>query len=156
MAHSFRRDGDRYVVKLRSVEAGLLRGLVADVERLLAGDAPPNDVTRRLLPDPSTDPRIAGELRELIEDDLRAGKIAAAQAMRETLAEEGRIALDQEQAEIWATVLNDVRLALGTAIGVTEDEHDADDPSFALYDWLTWLQGTLVDALSGGLGDRQV
>ena len=156
MAHSFRQDGGRYVVRLRPAEVGLLRGLVADVERLLAADAPPNDVTRRLLPDPSTDPTIAHDLRELIEDDLRAGKIEAARVMRETLAEDGRIALDQEQAEIWATVLNDVRLALGTAIGVTEDEHDSDDPSFELYDWLTWLQGTLVDVLSRGIGDRQL
>ena len=45
--------------------------------------------------------------------------------------------------------LNDLRLTVGTRLGVTEDwsEAAAEDPSSALYDWLTWLQSTCIDAM---------
>ena len=53
-------------------------------------------------------------------------------------------------------VLNDARLALGTALGVTEDTElgiaDADDPTSQaemIYPWLTHLEGELVDTLLG-------
>jgi len=150
VAHYFRRDGDRVVVKLRPVEIELLRGLVGDVRRLLAEDVTPNDVTARLFPDPSFDPDVAKDLRGLIQDDLRAAKLDAARTLLETLPDDGKVALDDDAAEAWLAALNDVRLALGTSIGVTEEEHeDDDDPGYALYDWLTYLQGTLVEVLVG-------
>ena len=49
--------------------------------------------------------------------------------------------------------LNDTRLTLGSRLDMTEDSHDAlaslpeDDPRaglFHVYDWLTYLQDTLV------------
>ena len=52
--------------------------------------------------------------------------------------------------------MNDVRLALGTRLDITEesyermDELDWDDPRypmFSMYDWLTFLQESLVRAL---------
>jgi hypothetical protein len=45
--------------------------------------------------------------------------------------------------------LNDLRLALGTRLGVTAED-DPDDPAFhadggrLLYHWLTWFQDALV------------
>lgn len=154
MAHYFRRDGDRIAVKLRPVEIELLRGLVGDVQRLIAEDVTPNDVTARLFPEPSFDPDVAKDLRGLIQDDLREAKRANARALLETLPDDGRVALDDDAAQAWLAALNDVRLALGTSIGVTEEEpEDDDDPGYVLYAWLTELQGTLVEALSaGGVG----
>ncbi len=63
-----------------------------------------------------------------------------------------RVELDDAALEHWIAALNDVRLAIGVAIGVTEEELDLpdDDPraaGFATYDWLTWLQGSLVEEL---------
>ena len=56
--------------------------------------------------------------------------------------------------QAWLGVLNDTRLVLGARLGVTEDDHDVapDDPrapAFAMYHWLTWVQGELVEQLLG-------
>ena len=62
-----------------------------------------------------------------------------------------------EAAQDWLRALNDVRLAIGTVLGVTEDYPDelpgADpaDPRSAylgVYYWLGYLQDSLVRALS--------
>ena len=63
--------------------------------------------------------------------------------------------------EQWVGALNDVRLALGVVLEVTEDEIRAPTattrgpPGLELYGWLTWLQGSLVEELlerPGGTG----
>ena len=53
------------------------------------------------------------------------------------------------------SALNDVRLALGVVLEVTEDEmqlapDDPRAPGLELYGWLTWLQGSLIQELLGG------
>jgi hypothetical protein len=59
-------------------------------------------------------------------------------------------------APSWLGFLNDVRLALGSRMGIDDDFHDEaanldeDDPLLAMldvYDWLTYLQETLVQIL---------
>ena len=156
MSAAFRRDGDRIVGRLKRHEVVVLRGMVEDVQRLVAADAPASAVTKRLFPDPSFDPEAATELRGLIEDDLRAAKQEAARAMLESLPDDGKVSLDTETAELWLTALNDLRLALGTALNITEEmygEDDSDDPSMNAYHWLSFLQETLVEAVSaGGVG----
>ena len=56
----------------------------------------------------------------------------------------------------WMGFLNDVRLALGVRIGIDDDFHDEvenfdrDDPRLPLlgvYDWLTYLQESLVQLM---------
>jgi hypothetical protein len=65
----------------------------------------------------------------------------------------GRVELTAPQAEAWLTAVNDVRLALGTALEVSEDLPEAlppDDPRadhLPVYHWLTWLQDSLVTVL---------
>ena len=54
--------------------------------------------------------------------------------------------------QAWLGVLNDTRLVLGTRLGVTEEEHvldpaDPDAGAYALYQWLTMVQGDLVQEL---------
>jgi hypothetical protein len=58
-------------------------------------------------------------------------------------------------------VLNDTRLILGSRLGVSEAERafDPDDPqapAFAFYDWLTWVQGDLIEALLGDLPEEGI
>ena len=151
MSRDFRRSGDRIVCKLSSHEVGLLRDVVTDVGRFVAAGVPDNPITARLYPDPSFDAEVAADLRGMIEDDLRAAKQEAARTMLESVPDDGRVSLTTDQAEAWLTALNDVRLALGTAIGVTEESYgdDSDDPSLHVYHWLSFLQETLVEALSG-------
>jgi hypothetical protein len=133
-----------------------------DLARLLGqtGPAtPPDDpVLARLLPDAyADDAEAAGDFRRFTEQELRDGKAAAARTVLATLPEDGgRIRLSEEDAQIWLRALNDVRLALGVRLSITEDfdaraaDLDPADPRSAymwIYDWLTFLQETLVRAL---------
>ncbi len=114
-------------------------------------------VLARLFPDAyDNDPEEAVEFRRFTESGLREGKRAAASVILETASASGRITLDREQAEAWLSGLNDVRLALGTRLDITEDPYeqlrsiDPDDERYAgvaAYDWLTFVQDTLVRAL---------
>ncbi|NKZ06670.1 DUF2017 domain-containing protein [Actinomadura latina] len=162
-------------VRLESEEAALLRALM---EQLLAliGDAPaaddelaamgiaenaakPDDpVLARLFPDAYRDDgEAAGEFRRYTEMGLRDGKREAAGLVLGALTDDGAdIVLDDEQAQGWLRALNDVRLALGTRLDVTEEWYeeastmDPQDPRvslFAVYDWLTMLQESLVQIL---------
>ena len=137
-------------------------GLPMDFAAILATDgplAPPEDpVLARLLPDAyGDDPESAGEFRRYTEPGLRSGKVAAARTVLATLpATGGRVRLSAGDAEAWLRSLNDVRLALGVVLGITEDYErefastDPGDPREAylqVYDFLTFLQETLVRAL---------
>ncbi|HYB16803.1 MAG TPA: DUF2017 domain-containing protein, partial [Streptosporangiaceae bacterium] len=84
---------------------------------------PEDPVLARLLPDGyRDDPDAAGEFRKYTEPGLRSIKQQAALEMLDTLPEAGgRIQLNQEQAQAWLKALNDVRLALGVRLDVTED-----------------------------------
>jgi hypothetical protein len=120
---------------------------------------PPDDpVLARLLPDAyPDDPAAAGEFRRYTESGLRSGKVAAARTVLDTLPEDGgRVRLSPDQAQAWLRSLNDIRLALGVRLEVTEDRQVMFDrasqggPQAAglwIYDWLTLLQETLVEAL---------
>jgi len=134
-----------------------------DLARLLgqSGPAtPPDDpVLARLLPDAyQDDSEAAGDFRRFTEQELRNGKAAAARTVLATLPEDGgRVRLTGEEAQVWLRALNDVRLALGVRLSITEDfearvaDLDPADPRSAymwVYDWLTFLQETLVHALS--------
>ena len=137
-------------------------GPLDDVAALLGSpgpDTPPDDpVLARLLPDAyRDDTEAAGEFRRFTEQDLRSGKLAAARTVLDTLPEEGgKVELSEQDAQVWLRALNDVRLALGVRLEITEDtaqrsqDLDPADPRSAylwVYDWLTYLQETLVRAL---------
>jgi hypothetical protein len=161
-------------------EAILLRNLVSQVAELLGADDPaepvkqddlehmvglsdntevPDDpVLARLLPDAyRDDAAAAGEFRRYTEHGLRAGKVAAAATVLATLPENGgRVRLTVEQAEVWLKALNDIRLALGVRLNVTEDQDEMLErmedggPEAAglwVYNWLSGILETLVEAL---------
>ncbi len=165
----------RVVAHLERQEAAVLRGLVEEVLRMLDSRAaerprdelaeltglvtgpatrPDDPVLARLLPDFTTDDApLAGALRQLHEPALIAAKHEAASVMLATLpAAGGRVELSREQADAWLSALNDVRLALGTALDVSEDMPDElppDDPRsghLGVYHWLTYVQDGLVQS----------
>jgi hypothetical protein len=121
--------------------------------------SPPEDpVLARLLPDAyRDDPEAAGEFRRYTEQGLRSGKVAAAQTVLDTLpAGGGHVRLGPEDAQAWLRALNDVRLAIGTVLGITEDyEAEMEAASWAdprsayleVYHWLGYVQDSLVRAL---------
>ena len=170
---------------LAAAEASLLRSLVGQVMALIepedrepgpgdddelaaleamvpgpGAEEPPEDpVLARLLPDGyRDDPDAAGEFRKYTEPALRSAKHQAAQEMLDTLPESGgRIQLTEDQSLSWLRALNDVRLALGVRLGVTEEFEEQwgqlkpDDPqwsAFEVYAWLGAVQESLVQALN--------
>lgn len=157
MTREIRRTPDGIRVSLHDGEARVLRALAAELLELLADDGPAarGPVLARLLPDGyRDDPAAAAELREMTEPDLRAGKRAAARTLLETARDGGPLLLDEEAAEQWLAAVNDLRLALGTSLAVTEDDDTPDpdeEPERALYLALGYLQELLVDALAAGL-----
>ena len=125
---------------------------------------PPDDpILGRLLPDfhrldpDAPDPAevdSANALRSLHEPELLDLKTGVAAVVLQTCPPDGgEVRLALEQAEAWLSALNDVRLALGTALDVQEDMPDElppDDPRsphLGVYHWLTWVQETLVEAV---------
>lgn len=143
------------------------------VESLLASlgapaRAPEGPILQRLLPDAyRDDPEAAAEFRRLTDPELRAAKLKALSKVLDDLAGAGgltapkslRLDLDADSAETWLYALNDIRLALGTHLEIHE-EGDAERAlqsagedrlgAFAIYDWLTWMQESIVRTLGGG------
>jgi hypothetical protein len=175
--------GGGATARFAAIEAMLLRDLVSQVAELVGEGLPqpqdrrettmtleqlvglsdnsslPDDpILARLLPDAYPDDEdAAGEFRRYTEQGLRAGKVATAQMVLDTLPEGGgRVLLTPEQAQSWLRALNDVRIALGVRLDVTEDRDEMLEraeqggPQAAalwVYDWLSLLQSTLVQAL---------
>lgn len=132
---------------LTDAEAALLEGLLGDLADVLATPDPADPVIQRLYPDGYTDDDEASrEYRELVQRDLQAERMGRLQACRAELPPGGgRMALDDEALDRWLRVLNDLRLGLGTRLGVTEEaELDERLPAAQIYSWLTAVQDLLV------------
>lgn len=177
-----RGDRARYVAVLDRPEASVLRGLMRQIDDMLTDRAaaggepdelaaltgivtgpsrrPEDPVLGRLLPDfhrleRDVDEDLSPAMRSVREPELIVAKRAAIGTVLATCPEEGgRVELAPAQAEEWLTAVNDVRLALGTALEVSEDMPEAlppDDPRadhMPVYHWLTWLQDSLVTVLT--------
>ena len=158
------RGGD-VVARLEPAEAGIVGLLLDQLEQLLDADADDvggDPVMARLLPDGHRgDPELAADYRDLTEASLRSGKADDLAMVRATLPPEGGdVRLDPEQAAAWLRTTNDLRLAMGTRLDVSEDTEPPEevtgeeDQQLAVYYWLTALQGSLVDAIVAGRGGR--
>jgi hypothetical protein len=159
------RHGD-VVGGLDSAEASVVGLLLDQLEMLLEADADDvagDPVLARLLPPGHRgDAEAAAEYRELTEASLRSAKADDLAMMRASLPDGGgELRLDADQAAAWLRSTNDLRLALGTRLEITEDteppeEFSGDeDQQLAVYYWLTALQGSLVDALADGRAARR-
>ncbi|GAA2111193.1 DUF2017 domain-containing protein [Actinomadura alba] len=173
MSTGFERAGKGVRLRLEAEEVAIVRTLVEQLVALvderpagegeLAGfgiaedaEKPDDPVLARLFPDAyREDADAAKEFRRYTEAGLRDRKRLDAGVVLDGLRP-GEITLDDDQAHAWLRVLNDVRLALGTRLDITEEFYDRLDrldisdpryPTFAVYDWLTVLQESLVRAL---------
>ena len=179
------RVGDTVTTKIDRQESAVLRGMVGQLDEMLRArqseapqdelaeltgirtgpaTAPDDPILSRLLPDfhrleddsSKGDRDSAAALRSLHEPELLDVKTGAAGVVLDTCPPGGGpVKLSLEHAEAWLSALNDVRLALGTTLGVSEDMPDdlPDDdpraPHLGVSHWLTWMQESLVSALSG-------
>ena len=133
--------------------------------------APEDPVLARLFPSAyREDEEAAGEFRRFTETDLRSGKAGNAGSVIDALEEAGLpaeleetglvidIELGPGEATTWMKAITDMRLALATRLGVEDGDEDywdslpEEDPRahvHDIYDWLAFLQETLVHAVSG-------
>ncbi|MGY1914331.1 DUF2017 family protein [Blastococcus sp. SYSU DS0973] len=162
----FRSRGGRLVARLDPAEAGIVGLLLDQLEQLL--DADPADSTgdpviARLFPaGHRSDAALAEDYRGLTEQSLRGGKSDDLATVRATLPDGGgEVRLDTDQAGAWLRTSNDLRLALGTRLDISEESEppeeivDEGDHQLAVYYWLTALQGSLVDALVAARAGRR-
>ena len=100
----------------------------------------------------SDDEHASADFRRFTEQDLRGQKLAAIATVRGTLNDwTGKSSITAEQAQDWLKAINDLRLVLGTRLEINEvsdRDHDSDEPGMHLYNYLTYLQGTLIDCLN--------
>ncbi|HEV3463152.1 MAG TPA: DUF2017 family protein [Actinomycetes bacterium] len=162
MAGSFKRVGnDRVRVRLANDEVAVLRGL-PDQLRTVLGEGEDEPVNRRLFPPAYLDVADIehdAEYHRLMHDDLVSEKLANLDLVTDTLARgtssvrRWTVELTEEEATAWLGVLNDLRLALGVRLDITEDfDGEVDDtdpraPAFRLLSYLGWLEEQLLDAL---------
>ncbi|MDN5895033.1 MAG: DUF2017 domain-containing protein [Nocardioides sp.] len=133
-------------------------------------NAPEDPVLARLFPSAYLDDdEASSEFRRFTEGSLRDGKARAAISIIDGLEEAGLpnqldedglhfdVELDEPTAETWMRSFSDLRLALATRLGVEEDDEARwqalpdDDPeaqAHDIYEWVGYLQETLVLALT--------
>ena len=157
MRVSRRRGGIR--LTLDEVEATVLGQLLDELDELVESMQPDDEPTRRLFPNGHReDPEAAQQFRELTQESLRELRRVRYGVIRAVLPwGGGTIEIGPDEQTPWLTTINDLRLALGTRIGVTEDESEfdagaEDARAWALYHWLTALQDSLVRAAMRGSG----
>jgi Domain of unknown function (DUF2017) len=162
LAASFKRVGnDRVRVRLAQDEVAILRGLPDQLRSVLAeGEDEP--VNQRLFPPAYLDVADIehdAEFHRLMHDDLVTEKLANLDLVADTLARGSTsvrrwtVELTDQEATAWLGVLNDLRLALGVRLDITEDfDGDVDDtdpraPALRLLSYLGWLEEQLLVAL---------
>lgn len=124
---------------LEDFEVELLRTLVTSLAEVLAGRDPRDAAVQRLFPTTVIgDDEADAELRGLIHDDLAGVKRAGLDALEELLdrgTRKGslhRIELSADDTLLVLGVLNDLRLAIGARVGITDLDRDDVDPDSAL------------------------
>lgn len=122
---------------------------------------------QRLLPDArSGDDAEAGsaQFRQLAQEDIRQEKIADLQRAY-ALLQSGSLMLSRSEAEAFSRALNQVRLVLSSRlkieteqdaervhqIGSVDQATDVESYMALLYNFVSWLQETLMQALIGDL-----
>jgi hypothetical protein len=152
-----RRDG-RYELRLppdeRAVLAQLPEALAPVLDSALEGGIGAAPEAVRLFPPAYPDDQEAERAyRDVVHSDLVSRHRAALATVTATV---GSRFLDDEQAGCWLSALNDVRLVLGTTLGVAESgppplTNEIDAARWSLYGYLSLLVEQLVEAMSGAL-----
>jgi hypothetical protein len=145
---------DRFVVRLDDVERRVLEDVCGQLVDALDQGAE-SAALRRLFPVAHAgDAELEAKYRDLVDDDLRAKRLADLRAVVEGVdARE----LDREGLERWMTAINSVRLVLGTVLDVGEedpgplDPEDPNTPTLVVYHFLGGLLDEIVRALSSTL-----
>ena len=135
-------------------ERDLIAHLIPQLRDLLVDVAPTGHVdeaVRRLFPTAhAEDPDLDLEFQASSRDRLLAARLDRLDLVEATVRNES---LSFEQHEAWIAAINDIRLVLGTRLDVSEDDdpdqldpEDPTDAAVAMYHYLGFLLGELLDA----------
>lgn len=148
-------------VQLEDYEADVFRNLTSEMLGLLESDLPPKDpVAARLFPEAFDDAENERSYRDLIGDELLSLKRRNVGMVRQKLGPHGEAELEftGEETDSWLSLLTDMRLAIGTRLGVTEEimqmEPNPKDPevtAMSVLHWLGWLQEATLEKLKGDM-----
>ena len=113
---------------------------------------PTDPIATRLFPDAyPDDPDASMEFRRFTERSLRDTNVTRAKRVLADLEGRTKLTLNSDQWQQWVGFLNSLRLALGTRLEIDQEswneERSESDPLYQLhelYDWLTWMQETLI------------
>ena len=165
----FEADGAGVMARLTTGEAAVLADLAGQLIQLLderaaespadvlyaqlgiggGTETPLDPALARLLPDAYRgDSEAASEHRHLTERGLVDRKVANARVVIESLAAKP-VRLDAAGIQSWLRTLTDLRLTIAARLQIEEDGDagTGDERMLDLYDWLGYLQGTLVEAI---------
>lgn len=150
---SVNRDGS-FSINLSPDERATLVGFIEQLRPIVEGSSE-DPRTQRLFPTAyHADADKDAEYQEFMRDELQQSRLAAIEAAIAVVTDDKP--LTEAQVMGFMTVLNGLRLVLGTLLDVGEgdDEGDIseDDPTFGqyqLYGYLGWLLEWTVSALTG-------
>ncbi len=111
--------------------------------------APLDPALARLLPDAyRNDESAASDHRRLTERSLVDRKLANARRVITDL-DARELVLDEAGVQVWLRTLTDLRLALAARLQIDEDGDTGlgDEDMLTVYDWLGYLQGTLLEVI---------
>jgi len=172
----FARRGEHLQLTMSEAEHELLRALPDELRELYEDDSGTDEARERLFPRAYLDPteeHAEEEWQQLVHPELLRDRLTALAQVtssleRAAVGRRGELTVDLSPDEVSAFlgVLNDARLALGTRLGVSDDTDLADlevslaqrgdprAPMTAVYSWLTYLEGELVEELLAGLPEE--
>jgi hypothetical protein len=156
---------------LDAEEAALLRSLAGQVAELVAestiqqpqaSSTGENDpAVARLLPNAyPDDAEASAEFRRFTQDGLAERKVGNAETLIRSLAGvgvTGSVTLDEQESLSWLRCLTDIRLTIASRLGIDSEDDDAGrdiDPLMReIYDWLGFVQNSLIEALDNQVTD---
>jgi hypothetical protein len=152
-------------VRLDRDESAIFRRLVAEMRTLMkAPDTPGDSIKERLFPDAYLDPDDEQAFREMVHDDLEKVKLEAIETVARTIIDGKEVdaLIPSDAINAWLTLLTDMRLAIGTRLGVDEDVmssepnlDDPDAPALAILHWLGWMQEMILEELTGSTPTKE-
>jgi hypothetical protein len=155
---AFRRSRHQFVSVFTPDEASTLSLLASQVSDLIENRASHDSdpALLRLLPDAyPDDAEASAEFRRFTADDLATRKAANARRIIADLAPAAgatsatTVKVDAQAAQAWVRSLTDIRLTIAARLGIETDAdvESGDAVMRDLYDWLGFVQGSLVDCL---------
>ncbi|MFT5124242.1 MAG: hypothetical protein ACI9TH_001828 [Kiritimatiellia bacterium] len=157
---SLRKKGDKIEIAFVKEEIEILQNLPDQLREIIENPDFTRDAARRLFPPGSEDPEVQLDYMEVAADSIREHKLANLDGFLETLQAPRKhfglrfVTLTPEQVDFWIGFLNDMRLMIGTDIGVDSgtwgddiDWGEVEDLRIRIYGYLSYLQSALLEAL---------